>query len=140
MFRQPLALAALWAVLTACGVAEVVEEETWYNADGQVVKTVKRTLTGEDARPAAAWEPQWVIRERERERGTRTVRYSSGDARSYGYGSYWGTGYSYYSPGRSCYRPRPQARGFTGYYRSGSSGARWGVSYRSPGVSIRYCR
>ena len=29
---------------------EVVQEETWYNADGKVVKTVKRTMTGADAR------------------------------------------------------------------------------------------
>lgn len=138
MFRKPLVLGALWAVLTMCGWGEVVEEESWYNAAGQVVKTVKRTLTGADARPSEEWEPQWVVRERQR--GTRTVRYSSGYSRGYRYGSYWGSGYYYSSPGRSCYRPRPRSSGFTGYYRGGSGGSRWGASYRSPGVSIRYRR
>ena len=41
-------LMGLAAVTMATG--EVVEEEAWYNADGKVVKTVKRTLTGADAR------------------------------------------------------------------------------------------
>ena len=48
----------------ALGVAagEVVEEETWYGADGKVVKKVKRTLTGSDADKTADWEPAWVLR------------------------------------------------------------------------------
>ena len=49
--------------------AEVVEEETWYSAEGKVVKTVKTLLP--DGAPqkgsAGDWEPAWVLRERARE-------------------------------------------------------------------------
>lgn len=140
MFRKPTLLVLFWAALTAWGVGEVVEEETWYNADGKVVKTVKRTLTGADADRTPDWEPQWVVREKQRGSGS-VRRYSSSSRRhgfGYGYQPYWG-GYYYASPRYSCSGSRGRS-GFTGYYRGGSSSSRWGVRYRSPGLSIRYCR
>ena len=54
---KSVVLAALIVAPGALG--EVVEEETWYNAEGVVVKTVKRTLTGADAQRSADWEPAW---------------------------------------------------------------------------------
>jgi hypothetical protein len=75
------------------GRAEVVEEETWYNAEGKVVKTVKRVPGDPGARSEPAWEPAWVRRERARDGRTR-VRYSSppgyrlGSPRRWGYYSY----------------------------------------------------
>ncbi len=142
MFRKPMVLVVLWAALSATAAGEVVEEETWYNADGAVVKKVKRTLTGADAQRSEDWEPQWVTREKQRGTGTRTVRrYSSSSRYGSGYRPYWGSGYYYSSPSYSCYGSRSRSRsGFTGYYRGGGNGSRWGVNYRSPGLSIRYHR
>ena len=139
IFRKPMILVLLWTALAASAGAEVVEEETWYNADGKVVKTVKRTLTGADADQTADWEPAWVIREKQRGSGS-VRRYSSSRRYGYGYGyrPYWG-GYYSCAP-RYSYCGSRSRSGFTGYYRGGSGGSRWGVSYRSPGLSIRYCR
>ncbi len=131
-------LVVLWAAFSATAAGEIVEEETWYNADGAVVKKVKRTLTGADAQKETDWEPMWVTREKQR--GKRTVRYSVPGRYSSGYRPYWGSSYYYSSPTRYCYGSRGRSTGFTGYYRGGGSGSRWGVSYRSPGVSIRYRR
>lgn len=49
-------------------VAGIAEEEVWYNAGGEVIKMVQRTPveTGGRKNQAPAWEPAWVIRERER--------------------------------------------------------------------------
>lgn len=125
--------------LGTAAIAEVVEEETWYNAQGQVVKKVKRTLTGAEARTSPDWEPAWVVRERQR--GGRRVRYSSSHWRGSDYGYGYGYGYGggvYYSGYRGYCSPRAYRRsGFTGYYRGGS---RWGVSYRSPGLHLHYRR
>ena len=132
------------------GSGEVVEEETWYNADGQVVKTVKRTLTGADARKDTSWEPAWVVRERQR--SSRPGRYSSGNSwrSGYGYGSSWGTGYYARSAGYCSprYRSSGYRRGYagrrwsgiTGFYRGGSGGSSWGVVIRSRGLSGGICR
>ena len=133
---------------------EVVEEETWYNAEGQVVKTVKRTLTGADARKDTSWEPAWVVRERQR--SSRQGRYYSGNSwRSgsgygYGYGSSWGTGYYGRSVGYCSPRYRSsgyragysgcRGSGITGFYRGGSGGSSWGVVIRSRGLSGGYRR
>ncbi len=130
-------LVAAAAAVAAVAGAEVVEEETWYDAQGKVVKTVKCTLTGADARKTPDWEPAWVLRERQRG-ASRPVRYYSSRRRGYGgygYGAYWGTGYSgYYSRPRSC-RPRyHRTGGFTGSFRGGSGGSRWGASYLSRGL------
>ena len=126
---KSVVLAALIVAPGALG--EVVEEETWYNAEGVVVKKVKRTLTGADAQRSGDWEPAWVTREKQS--GARTVRYSSSRWGRSGYWPSWGS--SYYVPTNYCYGSRRRATGFTGYYRGGS---RWGASYRSPGLSIRY--
>ena len=135
-FRLALVAAVLGAT-TLFSAAEVVEEETWYNASGEVVKKVKRTYSGADADRTPDWEPAWVARERRA--SSRVVRYSSGR-------SYWG-GSRYYAPnyfypsswcGSSYYRPSYGRSGLSGYYRSGGSGSKWGVSYRSRGLSIDY--
>lgn len=114
--------------------AEVVEEETWYNAEGTVVKKVKRTLTGADANRTPDWEPQWVLRERQK--SSRVIRYSSGRS-VYGtryYSPVW-YGTSFYRGG--CYSPRRS--GFSGFYHDhGSGGSHWGINYRGRGVSFRY--
>lgn len=111
-------LMGLAAVTMATG--EVVEEEAWYNADGKVVKTVKRTLTGADARKGSDWEPAWVLRERRKSSGS--VRYSSSRRHGYGrygYRSYWRSGYygrrigCYVSPYR--YPRHHRIGGFAGY-------------------------
>ena len=91
------------------GWGEVVEEETWYGADGEVVKTVKRTYSGADhpvARPT--WEPSWVVRDREqaKRRSSSSSRY-----RSYGRSSR-SYGYSYYTP----VYYRPSYRNYCGSY------------------------
>jgi hypothetical protein len=140
IFRNLTVSALLWAAVSASAAGEVVEEETWYNAEGEVVKKVKRTLTGADAQESADWEPQWVTREKQR--GKRAVRYSSPRGYGYGYGyrpSYWGSGSYYSSPRYSCPERRGRS-GFTGYHRVGGTGSRWAVGYRSRGLSIRYCR
>lgn len=136
-------------LLGFCGMltAEVVEEETWYNAEGVVVKTVKRTYSGVDAHSSPDWEPAWVARER---RGpVRTVRYSSAYSSGYSYGSgyaSWGRTFI----GTGCYRRpsygyRPIATpyrrgGVSGFYRGGGRAGRssWGVSYRAPGLILHY--
>lgn len=136
MIRNLGVLLFSWAAVAAFAAGEIVEEETWYGADGKVVKTVKRTLTGTDARSAPDWEPQWVIREKQR--GTRNVRrYSSDNRRGYGYWPYWGARYCSSGSRRSCYRNRGRSY-FTGLHRGGGSG--WGVGYQSSGLSIQYCR
>lgn len=118
--------------------AEVVEEETWYNAGGEVVKKVTRTYTGADADRTPDWEPAWVVRERQV--SSRTRHYSTGRSSSWG-GRYFSP-YFYGSSGHSgCYSSTPRRSGLSGFYRSGGSGgSRWGVNYHSPGISIRYQR
>jgi|GEM_PF-1807283 len=120
---------------------EVVEEETWYNAEGEVVKKVKRTFTGREAREQADWEPAWVERERRRDRklaGGRRFDSDYGGWRSYvgpvfvsgGFGRhlcFWPVRH------RVCY-PRAVAR------RAYRGGCRWAVRVRTPGLTIRYCR
>ena len=123
-------------ILTLLGSAigglwgDIVEEETWYNASGQVVKTVKRTFTGADAVRSSSWEPAWIAREREQARRLRggSTRFWSGSSgfRSYSYG--WGGGcypvtYSYRRP-YGC--AVPYRRGFTFSYRGGN----WSAVYR----------
>ncbi len=137
LFLKPIVLVAAWAALTGWAAGEVVEEETWYNAKGEVVKKVKRTLTDADAQKSTDWEPQWVTRENQR--GTRTVRYSSSSRYRSGYRPYWGGGSYYYTP-RYRYGHRGRS-GFSGYYHHGSrGGSHWGIGYRTPGLSIRYSR
>jgi len=55
---------ALILALAPLGAAksEVVEEETWFGATGEVVKTVKRTYAGSSPRVTSTWEPSWVVR------------------------------------------------------------------------------
>lgn len=137
-FTTALIAVAAVAAGTALSSAGVVEEETWYNASGEVVKKVKRTYTGAEANRSPDWEPAWVLRERRA--ASRVVRYSSPRSR-------WG-GTCYTSPfyfhpaswyGAGCYRATPRRSGFTGFYRSGGSGSGWGLSFRSRGLSIGYC-
>jgi hypothetical protein len=133
MFRNTV-IAALFLGAVGILAAEVVEEETWYDASGKVVKKVKRTLTGADANPTPDWDPQWVSRERRSP--SRVIRYSSGRS---GYGT------RYYSPlwyGTTYYRGHhytPRRSGFSGFYHGhGSGGSHWGVNYSGAGVSVRY--
>ena len=84
------------ALSTAFAAAEVVEEERWFNAEGQVVKTVKRTYTGRDADRSPEWEPAWVIRERSRGLASRRGSFSS--ARRIHGGYSYGFGYRYCYP------------------------------------------
>jgi hypothetical protein len=121
--------------------AEVVEEETWYSAEGKVVKTVKRTLTGAHAVSKTDWEPAWIERERVRDSQTR-VSYSSPQryrSRSYG-SSYYSSYYSSY--GTRYYYPRSSYRrsGFSGFLRLGSGKPHWGVGYRRPGLNALFTR
>jgi hypothetical protein len=128
-------LVACWMAGTVLVRAEVVEEETWYNASGEVVKTVTRTYTGADADRTPDWEPAWVVRERRA--ASRGVRYGSRYS-SWGnryYGAYWSGPVRY---GGGCYSV-PRRSGFSGFYRSGGGGSRWGVSFRSRGLST-HCR
>ncbi len=125
-------------VLVPLAGAEVVEEETWYSADGKVVKKVKRTLTGADAKSEPDWEPAWVIRERARGMQSSRVTYSS--ARRYFRGSSYGSGLSYRC-GTSYYYPGRYGRsGFTGFLRTGSGKTRWGLGYRSRGLNALFTR
>ena len=130
----------LMAVLLgpAMGVlrGEVVEEETWYDASGAVVKTVTRTYTGADAGRYSSWEPAWVARERgqvQRLRGG-AVRFRGGS--SYCPSYRWSRGcypvpYRYHRP----YPCRtPYRSGFFFAYRGGN----WAAGYRSAGGSA--CR
>jgi regulation of enolase protein 1 (concanavalin A-like superfamily) len=132
-FRNTL-MAALFLGGAGLVAAEVVEEETWYNAGGEVVKKVTRTYSGADADRTPDWEPAWVIRERQQP--SRVIRYSSGrsswGSRSYApyyYGTAWYGG---------CYSAAPRRGGFSGCYRSGGGGSGWGVSYRAPGITLQY--
>ena len=115
-------VAALLA-LTPQARSEVVEEETWYGASGEVVKTVKRTYTGRDV-PArqSTWEPSWVIRDRQQSQ--RRSQYSGRPryGRSRSYGGYYGR--YYYAPVRYYHRYPC----YTGY-RSHYGGSGWRVSY-----------
>jgi hypothetical protein len=121
--------------------AEVVEVETWYSAEGKVVKTVKRTLTGAHAVSKTDWEPAWIERERVRDSQTR-VSYSSPQryrSRSYG-SSYYSSYYSSY--GTRYYYPRSSYRrsGFSGFLRLGSGKPHLGVGYRRPGLNALFTR
>ena len=98
---------------------EIVEEETWYDSGGKVVKTVKRTYTGVEARRESDWEPAWVIRERRRDGGTR--------GRGVSWRTFRGAGW-YYGPVYFGYVSRP-------YYRHGC-GTRAVTPYRR-GVGVR---
>ena len=136
---------AIW--MTALALAplasgEIVEEETWYNAEGTVVKKVKRVVTGADAKANPDWEPAWVMREESRKVGSRIsygatrVRVHRGYRRGAGY--YYGSrplrcGSSYYYGSR-----RVTRGGVFGYYNGSGRGSQWGVGYRGPGVSILY--
>ena len=132
-FRNSV-IAALFLGFAGLLAAEVVEEETWYNASGKVVKKVKRTLTGADANRTPDWEPLWVLRERQSP--SRVIRYSSSRSR-------YGT--RYYNPrwyGTASYRGHhytPRRSGFSGFYHNhGSGGSHWGISTRGSGISVRY--
>lgn len=126
--------------LSLVGRAEVVEEETWYNADGKVVKTVKRVLTGADANRSSDWEPAWVIRERNRDSRVGRSWYSgrSFGSRSYGGRSYWGSRYYVPAYGYSCGSRR--VGGLRGYYHRHGGRSHWGIGYCGSGVSILYRR
>lgn len=132
---------ALVAVLFAGGMlhAEVVEEETWYSASGEVVKKVTRTYTGADADRSPDWEPAWVVRERQAA-AARTFRFSSSRTRwggsrchtpFYLYPSSWYGGCGHHAA--------PYRSGFSGFYRSGGGGSKWGVSFRTRGLSVGWC-
>jgi hypothetical protein len=118
-------------LILACGwvFADVVEEETWYDASGTVVKTVKRTYTGADAVRGADWEPSWVAREREQARKLRggSTRYRSSSPSRYGYS--WGSSWFpiSYSHARSYACRVPYRRGFHFSYRGGH----WSAGYGS---------
>lgn len=122
--------------------AEIIEEETWYNAEGQVIKTVKRTLTGADARREADWEPAWVLRERDRDSRVGGRSYYA-PRRYYGSSGYYYAGYSprRYSYGlRYCgYRSYYGRRSYGGV-RAVYSNGRFAASYRAPGFSLYYRR
>lgn len=114
--------------------ADVVEEETWYSAEGKVVKKVKRTLTGSDASSKPDWEPAWVNRERARGSQSNVSYYSP---RRYGYRSGYGT--TYYTPYASrYYYPRSSygGSGFRGYLRVGKGKPSWGVGFRRSGLNV----
>ncbi|MFP6859726.1 MAG: hypothetical protein VCA73_20815 [Roseibacillus sp.] len=106
--KASLAVCSAALALAPIASAEVVEEETWYSAEGKVVKTVKRTLTGAEAQSKPDWEPAWI--QRERQRGTRNyVTYSSLRRYWRGNSSY---GSSYYPYSSRYYYPRSSF----GYY------------------------
>jgi len=126
---------AIWIsalVSASFATADIVEEETWYSAEGKVVKTVKRTLTGTEARnfQSPVWEPAWVIRERERRsRGYLAVRPAFGYFRR-GYqspGSY-PRAMRYFLPG--------YPGGLVGDFRGGRGGRSWGWGPCRPGLSL----
>ena len=83
---------AVWIsalLATSLAGADLVGEETWYSAEGEVVKKVKRTEVEVEARhfQSPGWEPAWVIRERERglrryPAGRSAFRYFHGTFRS----------------------------------------------------------
>jgi hypothetical protein len=147
-----MTIALVLAISTALAGAEIVEEETWFNADGQVVKTVKRTYTGRDADGAPDWEPAWVIRERNH--GTSSRWSGAVSARHVYGGHYYRHGYRYRYPRLNaghyryqCSRPvshyghRFGTRGgFAGYYGSVGGRSVDGFRYSSPRLSIHYCR
>lgn len=82
-------------VLARVTAAGETEEERWYNAEGEVVKTVKKA-TSEDGGDDS-WEPAWVLRERARDE-RRIVRYASPRAIYGGYRSGWNSlGYPVFS-------------------------------------------
>ena len=137
--RTRLAICMTVFALVPLAGAEIVEEETWYNADGKVVKKVQRTMNGADAKSEPDWDPAWVIRERERGRRG-AVPYRS--IRRFGrdYGRTYGSGYFHPFASRY-YHPRSYVRsGFTGFLWAGRGKTRWGVGYRSSGVNILFTR
>jgi len=133
-FRNTL-LAALFLGGAGFVAAEVVEEETWYNAGGEVVKKVTRTYSGADADRTPDWEPAWVIRERQQP--SRVIRYSSGRS-SWGSRSYSPYYYGTAWYGGACYAAAPRRGSFSDCYRSGGGGSHWGVRYRAPGLTLQY--
>ena len=138
--KAHLAICVTALVLAPLVRADVVEEETWYNADGTVVKKVKRVLSGADAKSTPDWEPAWVIRERNRGKGFRVSNGSSGYWPAYsgtrtviwGSGAYR-TSHPYYL--RSC---RTRGTRITGYYNARGGGSGWGVRVCAPGFSAVY--
>jgi hypothetical protein len=146
--RLVLILAAL-ATGSFAG-AEVVEEETWYSAEGNVVKTVTRTLTGPDARATPDWEPLWVLRERARA-ASQPVRYASPLR---GYDGYYGGGYwsgvslvgrhcspaAGYNRGYRYYGSRSHGGAFRAGLRVGGGHAGWSAGYRGGGLSVLFTR
>lgn len=109
---------------------EVIEEETWYNASGEVVKTVKRTYTGADANRGWDWEPSWIAREERQARALagNSPRYR-GDRVWGGRAFGWGGGFFpvSYSFVRAPVCRVPYRRGVSFSYRGG----RWSGAYRS---------
>lgn len=134
--KARLAFLALTLFAVAFAPADLTEEETWYNAEGEVVKKVKRTLTGKDARSTADWEPAWVARERLRDERNRVSYYSP--RRSYR-GPY---ARGYYTPYRSFYyyTPRTRRGGLTGYLGSVRGRTHWGIGYRRAGINLLITR
>ncbi len=123
---------AIWIsalVAASFATADIVEEETWYSAEGKVVKTVKRTLTGKEARgiQSPVWEPAWVIRERERRsRGYLSARPAFRYFhRGYQSSSSYPRAFRYFLPG--C------PDGLVGDFRGGSY---WGWGYCRPGLNL----
>ncbi|NNC87715.1 MAG: hypothetical protein HKN82_04555 [Akkermansiaceae bacterium] len=139
MVRCHTASVLCLAIGMCFAAADVVEEETWYNAGGEVVKTVKRTFTGADADRTPDWEPAWVIRERQRQVSSPVRRYYSA-RRSY-WGSY-GRRCGFFPVSSTCGSGCGYLRhgGYRGYYGRFCGGSSWGLGYRSSGLTIRYCR
>jgi len=117
--------------------AEAVEEETWYSAEGKVVKTVKTLLPDGAAQKVSAvdWEPAWVLRERERESMRTQVH---GPARRF-----WRARTHGWAVCPS-YRVYLSPRGYVGALRSSlSQGYAWPrsqVFYGRPGLILRIVR
>ncbi len=134
--KANLAISVAALVFASLANAEIVEEETWYSAEGKVVKTVKRTLTGVDAQKSQApdWEPAWVARERIRDgriygNYSSPLRYRRGSDRA---GYYYPYSARYYVPRSYSY----SWSGVRGRFRTGSGGTHWGVGYRRPGLNL----
>lgn len=134
-----LALCIVGIAFGSVANADVVEEETWYNAKGEIVKTVKRTLTGAEARDEPDWEPAWIRRERARRAG----RVSYVTPRRYWRTScYPRTWTAFYPFTPRYYYPRTYFRGtgLRGYLRIGAGKTRWGLGYRAGGLKVRITR
>lgn len=133
--KARLAFLAITLFAVAVAPADVTEEETWYNADGEVVKKVKRTVTGKGGQSSSDWEPAWVLRERLRDERERVSYHSP---RRYYRGPY-ARGYAPYRT--FYYTPRNYRRGgLTGYLGSVGGRTHWGIGYRGSGLNLLITR